>query len=57
MIAKQQKYFRFSVFMQKIFKKINPNFNSLSIDEIKFIFNKTKSAVIVIDNIRFSKRL
>lgn len=39
------------------FLKINPKFTTSKIEEIRFVFNKNKSGVIVIDNIGFMKSL
>ena len=39
------------------FLEINPKFTTSNIEEIRFIFNKNKSGVIVIDNIGFMKSL
>jgi hypothetical protein len=36
-------------------KDINPNFNPSSLKTIKFIFDKSKKGVVVIDNIGFMK--
>ena len=38
-------------------QKINPNFNPLSIETIKFIFDRSEKGVVVIDNIGFMKSL
>lgn len=52
-----EKVFQTFCFPAKDFQKINPNFNLSNIIDVKFIFDKNESGVVVIDNIGFMKSL
>jgi len=52
-----EKVFQTFCFPTKDFQKINPNFNLSNIINVKFIFDKNESGVVVIDNIGFMKNL
>ena len=52
-----EKVFQTFYFPTEQFQKINPNFTPSNIEEIRFIFDKNESGVIVIDNIGFMKSL
>ncbi|WP_345170282.1 hypothetical protein [Algibacter aquimarinus] len=52
-----EKVFQTFYFPSKHFQEINPNFSPSNIKELKFIFDKDESGVIVIDNIGFMKSL
>jgi len=52
-----EKVFQTFYFPADDFRKINPDFNTSGLHEVKLIFDKSESGVIVIDNIGFMKRL
>ncbi len=52
-----EKVFQTFYFPVEDFHKINPNFNLSNIENVKFIFDKNESGVVVVDNIGFMKLL
>ena len=50
-----EKVFQTFYFPIQDFIKVNENFDGTSIEKIEFVFNKSKSGVVVIDNIGFMK--
>jgi hypothetical protein len=52
-----EKVFQTFYFPVEDFHKVNPNFNLSNIENVKFIFDKNESGVVVVDNIGFMKLL
>ena len=52
-----EKVFQTFYFPADDFRKINPDFEISGLQELKLIFDKSESGVVVIDNIGFMKRL
>ena len=52
-----EKVFQTFYFPAEAIQKINPDFNISGLKEVKFIFDRSESGVVVIDNIGFMKGL
>ena len=52
-----EKVFQTFYFPAEDLQQINPGFNISGLEEIRFVFDKTESGVVNIDNIGFMKSL
>ncbi|MAD96356.1 MAG: alpha/beta hydrolase [Flavobacteriaceae bacterium] len=52
-----EKVFQTFYFPMESFSKANPNFDMTTLQKIEFVFDKSKSGVVVIDNIGLMKKL